>query len=55
MAGVHKLTRGKADISSNNNRNTLRRRRRRRRRNRKGIVKHGTENSHSKNWNLHAE
>jgi hypothetical protein len=53
MAGVHKLTRGKADISSNNNRNTLRRRRRRR--NRKGIVKHGTENSHCKNWNLHAE
>jgi len=54
MAGVHKLTRGKAGISSNNNRNTLRRRRRRRR-NRKGIVKHGTENSPSKNWNLHAE
>jgi hypothetical protein len=49
MAGVHKLTRGKAGISSNNNRNTLRRRRRRRRRNRKGIVKHGTENSPSKN------
>jgi hypothetical protein len=44
MAGVHKLTRGKAGISSNNNRNTLRRRR-----NRKGIVKHGTENSTSKN------
>jgi hypothetical protein len=53
MAGVHKLTRGKAGISSNNNRNTLRRRRRRR--NRKGIVKHDTENSPSKNWNLHAE
>jgi hypothetical protein len=53
MAGVHKLTRGKAGISSNNYRNTLRRRRRRR--NRKGIVKHDTENSPSKNWNLHAE
>jgi hypothetical protein len=52
MAGVHKLTRGKAGISSNNNRNTLRRRRRW---NRKGIVKHDTENSPSKNWNLHAE
>jgi hypothetical protein len=55
MAGVHKLTRGKAGISCNNNRNTLRRRRRRRGRNRKGIVKHDTENSPSKNWNLHAE
>jgi hypothetical protein len=53
MAGVHKLTRGKAGISSNNNRNTLRRRRGGR--NRKGIVKHDTENSPSKNWNLHAE
>jgi hypothetical protein len=52
MAGIHKLTRGKPDISSNNKRTTLRRRRRR---NRKGILKHGTENSHSKNWNLHAE
>jgi PBP1b-binding outer membrane lipoprotein LpoB len=55
MAGVHKLTRGKAGISSNNNRNTLRRRRRRRRKNQKRIVKHDTENSPSKNWNLHAE
>jgi hypothetical protein len=54
MAGVHKLTRGKAGISSNNNRNTLRRRRRRRK-NQKRIVKHDTENSPSKNWKLHAE